>query len=390
MERVKLKDLCTMKSGGTPSRSNLAYWNNGYLPWAKISDLETSKDGFIYDTEEKITDEGLNSINNRWFKKGTLLLAMYGSVGKTAISKIDLTTNQAILGIEINDPNKLDINYLRFWFQTIKAKLMDRAVGAALLNISLAIVKDLQIPLPDLATQKAIAAKLDKADEIRQLNKKLIEQYDALTQSLFLDMFGDPVKNEKGWEKIALEKICHVGSSKRVFVDQLKEEGIPFYRGTEVGALGNGEEINPSLFISKEHYEKLKVENGIPEIGDLLMPSICPDGRIFEVTESYPFYYKDGRVLWISNKNKKINSTYLKKYLKAEFATNYGKIASGTTFAELKIFALKSLLISFPPLTLQNEFAERVKAIEAQKTLAQQALQQSENLFNSLLQESFQ
>ena len=152
MEKVKLKDICSMQSGGTPSRSKSEFFS-GSIPWAKISDLEKSKDGFIYETEEHITDEALKSINNRFFKVGTLLLAMYGSVGKTAISKIDLSTNQAILGINIVDEKKVDIKYLRYWFTTIKEQLLNRAVGAALANISLGIVKELEIPLPSIATQ---------------------------------------------------------------------------------------------------------------------------------------------------------------------------------------------------------------------------------------------
>jgi type I restriction enzyme S subunit len=110
MEKVKLKELCFMQSGGTPSRRKLEYYV-GDIPWAKISDLEKTKDGYISYTEEHISIEALKSINNRFFKSGTLLLAMYGSVGKTAITKIDLTTNQAILGINILDKSKLDIKY---------------------------------------------------------------------------------------------------------------------------------------------------------------------------------------------------------------------------------------------------------------------------------------
>ena len=202
-------------------------------------------------------------------------------------------------------------------------------------------------------------------------------------------MFGDPVKNEKGWEMKYLGDLCDVGSSRRVFVDELVEIGIPFYRGTEIGQMSLEDNITPTLFITEEHYEKLKKETGVPKIGDLLMPSICPDGRIFEVTNDKPFYFKDGRVLWIKVNNEIINSVYLKKHLKAIFAIDYGKIASGTTFAELKIFALKKINLHYPPLNLQNQFAERVAVIEAQKQQAQLALAKSETLFQSLLQRAF-
>ena len=202
-------------------------------------------------------------------------------------------------------------------------------------------------------------------------------------------MFGDPVRNPKGWEEIKLGNICGVGSSKRVFVDELVEDGIPFYRGTEVGKLGEGKSIIPKLFITKEHYERLKEHRGIPKKGDSLMPSICPDGRIWVVDDDKEFYFKDGRVLWVEVDSRKINSIYLRYHMKGSFFANYNNIASGTTFAELKIVALKKMNIFYPDIALQNQFAERVQAIEVQKAQAQASLAQAEDLFNSLLQRAF-
>jgi type I restriction enzyme S subunit len=217
----------------------------------------------------------------------------------------------------------------------------------------------------------------------------LIEKYDELAQSLFLEMFGDPVTNPKEWKEIKLGDICGVGSSKRVFVDDLVEDGIPFYRGTEIGKLGEGKTITPTLFITKEHYKKLKQQRGIPKMGDLLMPSICPDGRIWVVDSDKEFYFKDGRVLWVEVDSKKMNSIYLRYHLKGSFFANYNNIASGTTFAELKIVALKTMNVLYPEMMLQNQFAERIQAIEKQKTKSQTSLAKAEELFQSLLQKAF-
>lgn len=175
------------------------------------------------------------------------------------------------------------------------------------------------------------------------------------------------IKNSKGWKKEKLGNISFVGSSKRVFVDELVEEGVPFYRGTEIGALSIGENIEPSLFITREHYESLKQSTGVPEIGDLLMPSICPDGKIWCVNTKNPFYFKDGRVLWIHLKSAEVNSIYLKYMLKEKFLRDYNRIASGTTFAELKIFELKKLDIIIPSIELQNQFADFVKQVDKLK-----------------------
>jgi len=261
--------------------------------------------------------------------------------------------------------------------------------GATRGKLTQRFLNNLLIPLPPLKTQEKIVEILDAAAALRDHTKKLLEEYDLLAQSIFLDMFGDPVLNPKGWEELNLGKICGVGSSKRVFVKDLIDEGIPFYRGTEVGKLGENKEIKPTLFISKEHYNELKAHGGVPEIGDLLMPSICPDGRIFKVSDNNPFYFKDGRVLWIKGNKNKVNSEYLRVFLKALFNANYSNIASGSTFAELKIFALKKINFLSPPITFQNQFAEKIEIIEQQKELAKQELQESEDLFQALLQRAF-
>ncbi len=202
-------------------------------------------------------------------------------------------------------------------------------------------------------------------------------------------MFGDPVSNPKGWDTEKLEKLAYVGSSRRVFVGDLVSEGIPFYRGTEIGELATTGKISPTLFIGTEHYDSIKNICGIPKIGDLLMPSICPDGRIWRVNTELPFYYKDGRVLWISLNDDNIDSIFLKFMLKNKFIKDYHNIASGTTFAELKIFSLKIVDIFIPPLGLQNQFASIVEKVESEKTKLEASLTELEDNFNSIMQRAF-
>ncbi len=275
--------------------------------------------------------------------------------------------------------------YLDYQFEFIKSQ----RTGATIPHVSSDALKKLIVPLPAFSIQQKIAAILDKADELRQKDQQLLTKYDELLQSIFYQMFGDPVKNEKRWTKVKLETICDVGSSRRVFVEELVETGIPFYRGTEIGVLGLGENITPTLFITKEHYESLKKETGVPQIGDLLLPSICPDGRIYEVSDTTPFYFKDGRVLWIKVNKTKINSTFLKILLKQIFYLDYSKIASGTTFSELKIFELKKLQTPLPPFELQNKFGCIAQNLLAQKEIMRRENQASEQLFQSLLQKAF-
>ena len=386
MEKVKLKDICSMQSGGTPSRSKSEFYT-GNIPWAKISDLEKSNDGYIYETEEHITDEALKSINNRFFKVGTLLLAMYGSVGKTAISKIDLSTNQAILGINIVDEKKVDIKYLRYWFTTIKEQLLNRAVGAALANISLGIVKELEIPLPNLATQQRIAAILDQADAIIQNNRAIVQKYDALTQSLFLDMFGDPVKNEKGWEVKSLNDLCNKITDGTHDTPKRLTEGIKFITGKHIRPFEI--DYDNSDYVTEEiHKEIFKRCN--PEYGDVLYTNIGVNFATAAMnTVEYEFSMKN--VALLKYNRELLNGRYLVHILNNEFFKDKLKKTFGVGGAQqfLSLSNIKSILVLVPPITLQNQFAERIQAIEAQKQQAQLELAKSEELFQSLLQRAF-
>ena len=241
------------------------------------------------------------------------------------------------------------------------------SVGSLSPTINWRDLAKLEFQIPSLEEQEAISSILWAMNRLKVAYTNLLQQADALVQSQFVEMFNPVVSMQNEWAKYSLSEMADVGSSKRVFVDELKPEGVPFFRGTEVGALAEGETITPELFITEEHYETLKALSGAVTKGDLLLPSICPDGRIWQVDTDKPFYFKDGRVLWIHPKQQVINSTYLLYCLKTIFAEKYDEIASGTTFAELKIFSLKALQISLPPLELQQRFEVLVQNTDKSK-----------------------
>ena len=153
--------------------------------------------------------------------------------------------------------------------------------------------------------------------------------------------------------------------------------------------LAEGKPITPEFFISEERYHELKKATGIPAIGDLLLPSICPDGRIWQVNSENPFYFKDGRVLWIHINSKKLNSTYLLYALKNIISREYSNIASGTTFMELKIFALQDLRVALPSLRLQERFAAFAERTEQSRLAIREGLRKLETLKASLMQQYF-
>ena len=261
--------------------------------------------------------------------------------------------------------------------------------GATRQKLTQSAMRQMLIPLRKKDIQLKIVKKISLLFQLIEKRKQQLSKLDQLVKSKFIEMFGECKTNPKNWKLLNMEDVAVVGSSKRVFVEELQEDGIPFYRGTEVGALAEGKSIVPELYIAENHYKELVKATGIPQLGDLLMPSICPDGRIWVVNTENQFYFKDGRVLWIHNIDTKFNSTFLLYTLKDRIMTDYLSIASGTTFSELKIFTLKKCKIFSVPLPLQEQFAAFVEQVEKAKSSVKQSLEKLETLKKSLMQEYF-
>lgn len=382
---ARLGDLYQITSGGTPSRKHLEYYQNGTIPWVKTGDL---KQKYLRATDEKITEIGLKNSSARIYPKDTVLIAMYGAtIGASSILKIEAATNQACAAFVKRD----DImpEYLYAFLESQQSRFIKDAVGGAQPNISAGYLKEIDMPIISIEEQRRIATLLDKVSDLITKRRAQLDKLDLLVKARFAEMFGDCKTNPKDWKTRYLEDIAEVGSSKRVFVEELKDEGIPFYRGTEVGALAEGMTITPELFITEEHYKDLCEMTGKPQKGDLLMPSICPDGRIWLVDTDDPFYFKDGRVLWVHGISNKFDPVFLLYTLKDRIMTDYSSIASGTTFAELKIFSLRKCQIFNAPIELQKKFSTFICMINRSKLTVQQSLNKLEVLKKALMQEYF-
>lgn len=261
--------------------------------------------------------------------------------------------------------------------------------GATRLKLNQSSLKKIPVPLPPLPVQEQIAERLDAIQSLIAEREQSIADLDELARSIFYTTFGDPVLNEKWWKVEKLEKIAKVWSSRRVFTRDFTESWVPFYRWQEIGELAAWTFVEPIYFISEDHFTELKEATWPAHIGDLLLPSICSDWRIWRVDTDEPFYFKDGRVLWIQPNIEKVKSRYLQAFLKNLFIANYEQIASWTTFKELKIFILKDLNIPLSPLDLQQSFAEQIQEIESLKSEYKSSLADLQMLYDQQLQESF-
>lgn len=243
--------------------------------------------------------------------------------------------------------------------------------------------------LDSLERQVEIVNILGKCERIIDARQQELQKLDNLIKARFVEMFGDITTGNYKYVTRKLGDVANVGSSHRVFTTEFVKNGIPFYRGTEIGELANGNKPTEPFYISEEHYNRLVYNDTKPQVGDLLLPSICNKGQVWMVDTDEPFYYKDGRVLCISPDREIFDTKYLEYFMKAKTLVEYPKLGSGSTFAEFKIFLLKDIDVLIPPRELQEQFSIFVKQVDKSKVVAQQMLDETQKLFDSLMQEYF-
>jgi type I restriction enzyme S subunit len=195
--KAPLREICEVNIGRTPARNRSDFWGDGHA-WLSIADMNQGRD--LLTTKETITDLAIRECNCRPAEPGTVLLSFKLSIGKVGIAQIPLFTNEAIAALPIQDRTHLCAEYLYWALQSVDLTLgLDRAAKGLTLNK--AKLLEIEIPLPPLAEQRRIAEVLDRAEALRAKRRAALAQLDSLTQSVFLDLFGDPATNPKGWPR---------------------------------------------------------------------------------------------------------------------------------------------------------------------------------------------
>ena len=358
-----------------------------YIPVLRSNNIKKSKidlSDLVYVNPLKIKDK-------QFLKKGDLLItASTGSIkviGKNAYCE----NYNAAFGAfcKVVRPKNIDENYLKHMFQSQQyfGYIQNVVNGANINNIKNEHLNNFKIPLPTLETQKRIAQILDDAATLRDKTVQLLKEYDLLAQSIFLDMFGDPVNNPKGWEIDLIDNI-----SKKIqigpFGSQLhqydyEDMGYSLVNPTDISKgkidLINCRKINLEKFDSLPNYHLIVEDLIMARRGDLSKIAIVQNDNLFCGTGSLFIRF-----------NKKVNSLYAFHLLKhrSSISKLYEK-SRGITMANLNKKIIKEFKIPTPPINIQNQFAEKVALIEQQKALAKQELQESEDLFNCLLQKAF-
>lgn len=287
-----------------------------------------------------------------------------------------------------------DLRFLRFWLDSLefRSQITRLVTGSAQQNFGPSHLKSLQISLPPIAEQKRIAAILDKAEELRGLRRKALEQLDAIAQSIFLKMFSDlnlPERTigellESG--SLLLHKDGNHGSL-YPRADDFSNEGIPFLSAKSVTDDGL---IDTTLieYLREEKAEKLKI--GWLTKGDVLLAHNASVGKVALYDGRFERALIGTSLTAFRPNPKNLESHYLTAVLQStRFQQQLMKNMGQTTRNQVPITAQRGLRIVEPPLLLQQEFARRIEAIEQLKTAHRKSIAQLDALFASLQHRAF-
>lgn len=208
-KQTTLGEIAEIVSGSTPKSGVPRYWD-GSIAWATPADISRLDGKYLAKTDRTITEAGLNECSARLLPPGSVLFSSRAPIGLVAINSTPMATNQGFKSF-VPGPD-VNADYLYWWLRANRRLLEDLGNGATFKEISKAVVSRVQFPLPPLTEQRQIATVLDKADAIRSKREQALTLADDFVQSVFLETFGDPITNPKGFRECRLDEIADIAS----------------------------------------------------------------------------------------------------------------------------------------------------------------------------------
>jgi type I restriction enzyme, S subunit len=387
---ARLEDCAEIVAGATPSTSAPVYWG-GDICWATPKDLSELEGAYISDTPRKITRSGLQSCAATVLPPDSVLFSSRAPIGHVAINTVPMATNQGFKSL-VPNRDRVHAKFLYHWIRRNRSYLESLGNGATFKEVSKAVVSRIEIPVPPLPEQRRLAAILDKADALRAKRRAALAQLDTLTQSIFLDMFGDPATNPKGWRDAMLlgeaaDIVSGVTIGRRL--DGKTTRSVPYL------AVVNVQERRLDLSIAKtteatdEEIRRYRLERDdllLTEGGD---PDKLGRGTLW--ADELPECIHQNHVFRVRLNSKELTPLFLSWLIGSERGKRYFlRSAKQTTgIASINMTQLRAFPLLVPPLPLQRLFAERVSASERLKAHQLAGACELDLLFASLQDRAF-
>lgn len=368
-EIKKLGEVAAFYNGYTPKMSTLL--EQGDIPYFKVSDMNHPRNTKYLTHTLLFLESGC-----KIFPKNTIVYPKNGAAIATNKKRIlgqdsvvDLNTG----GIYPND-KIVECEFLYLFLLNIDFRLLTRRGAVPTLDI--VKLKNSYIPVPPLSEQERIVAELDMLNGVIEKKREQLTQLDALAQSIFYDMFGDPITNEKGWEICLLKNVAKIvgGSTPKTNIEE-------YWNGNKYWV--TPAELHGTRYISAT--ERCITDKAVKEThltllppGTVLLSSRAPIGKV--CITRVPMYCNQGFKNIICSE--RLHNEYVYQYF-LDKAESLNSLGSGATFKEISKAVTEKIPIPVPPLSLQRRFAEKIEAIEQQKERICQSLAEVQQLFDS-------
>lgn len=385
-EMVEISKVANVITGTTPSKSNNEFYEGGDIPF--VTPRELGANHPIHKATTYLTDKGFLKANV--VPKFSILVCCIGSIGKMGIAGREIATNQQINSV-VFDSSLVDYRYGYRALSNVKSTMINSASSTTIAILNKSNFERIKIPLPPLPEQQRIADILDKAEAINQKREQALVLCDEFLRATFLDMFGDPVSNPKGWE---VEKLDEVISSIKAG-KSLAGDSKPANKN-ELGVL-KVSAVSYGFFKPQENKKIEKVVDRekliFPKKGDFLFSRANTRelvGATCIVQDDFEHVFLPDKLWLIDVDSEKVSAYYLHfLMLEPKFKDKLTSQATGTSGSMLNISQKKfvNTIAPIPPIELQQKFSSIVEKVDAIKARIQHA--QELPLFDALSQQAF-
>jgi type I restriction enzyme S subunit len=384
--RYKLADIFELQMGKTPSRNNPEYWATNDNKWISISDLSQAGK-YVYDTKEYISEEAVKDSGIKIIPSNTVIMSFKLSIGKTAIVPEDMYSNEAIMAFHDKRVVEMLPEYIYYMF---KYRDWDAGTNKAVMGKTLnkATLSLVEVDICDIERQREIVEILDKVTEVIEGRTEELNKLDDLIKARFVEMFGDPVLNEKRW---ITKPFLEMGTCKNGMNFHNDDLGVDI-NCLGVGDFGNLSVIEDTSILPTVSLNEMPSDEYLLKDGDIVF--VRSNGNKALVGRSIAVYPGDvlttfsGFCIRYRKKTDEILVPYLLRVLKSNPIRK--KMAGrGANIQNLNQQILGTLIIPVPPLDLQDQFAAFVAQVDKSKVAVQKSLDETQLLFDSLMQEYF-
>jgi type I restriction enzyme S subunit len=370
---ARLGDIATITSGFAFKSTHFNESGDG-LPLVRIRDVTVGSSETFYSGEFK--EEFL-------LENGDALIGMDGEFNLAKWRGGKALLNQRVCKVEAADA-RIDQEYLIRFLPSALKKIEDRTPFVTVKHLSVKELREVEVPTPPIAEQRRIAAILDKADALRAKRREALAKLDQLLQSVFLDVFGDPIENPKNWPLELLGEMCDVRDGTHdspKYVDR----GHPLVTSKN---LSSGEvKLDGALLISNEDFIQINRRSRVDK-GDLLMPMIGTIGNPVLVDHEPNYAIKN--IALLKFHNARVTNTYILHLLRSHFFERVtAQKNRGGTQKFLALKDIRGMQVPVPDSASQILFDDRLRAISEQRSLLLSSICASERLFAGLQSQAF-